>query len=41
MYYESPALLNLTVGENALNLAGTEEDGPKKNEGGKNKTETS
>lgn len=26
MYYESPALLNLTVCENALNLEGTEED---------------
>lgn len=26
MYYESPALLNLTVCENALNLERTEED---------------
>lgn len=26
MYYELPALLNLTECENALNLAGTEED---------------
>lgn len=26
MYYESPALLNLTLCENALNLEGTEED---------------
>lgn len=33
MYYESPALLNLTVCENALNLERTEEDEkPKKKE---------
>ncbi len=39
MYYEYPALLNLTVYENALNLVGKEEDRPKervrKNEVGK------
>lgn len=38
MYYEWPALLNLPVCENALNLAGIEEDGAKervrRNDGG-------
>lgn len=32
MYYESPALLNLTVCENALNLERTEEDEKPKKE---------
>lgn len=45
MHYESPALLNLTVCENALNLAGERENGPKervrKNEGGQKEEETS
>lgn len=38
MYYESPALLNLTVCENALNSAGLEEDWPKERGGKKEET---